>query len=124
MTYPGPEKTSTNNMQNLGQRGFPAISNYCSLTQAVIPFRKEKEALLLMATKKPDSTTAPVMTVVGALESLRDGKDRQWVLQSAASKFNVTISTPNTDGQGDSRAAAGGRCVGARRSITAAQLIK
>ena len=79
----------------------------------------KKEALLLMATKKTDSTTA-LVTVVGALELLQDNKDRQWVLQSAASKFNVTFSAPNTDGQGGSRAAAGVLGSGAVADVQAA----
>lgn len=72
-----------------------------------------------MATKKTDSTTA-LVTVVGALDSLQDDKDRQWVLQSAASKFNVTLSTPNTDGQGGNRAATGVLGTGAVADVQAA----
>ena len=59
-----------------------------------------------MATKKTDSTTV-LVTVVGALELLHDEKDRQWVLQSAASKFNVTLQMPDTGGQGGSGGALG-----------------
>src|SRR4030065_690478 len=59
-----------------------------------------------MATKRTDSTTV-LVTVVGALELLHDEKDRQWVLQSAASKFNVTLQMPDTGGQGGSGGALG-----------------
>src|SRR4051794_38833177 len=42
-----------------------------------------------MVTKKNDSTGA-LVTVVAALEPLND-TDRHWVLQSAASKFTLTL---------------------------------
>jgi hypothetical protein len=42
-----------------------------------------------MDAKKADPTTA-LVAVIKALESLKES-DRQWVLQSAASKFNATI---------------------------------
>jgi hypothetical protein len=59
-----------------------------------------------MATKKTDPTTA-LVTVISALESLQDEKDRQWVLQSAASKFNVTLQTPNAGGAGGNGGSSG-----------------
>ncbi len=52
-----------------------------------------------MATKKTDATAA-LVTVIDALESLQEEKDRQWVLQSAASKFDVTLQVPSAGGAG------------------------
>lgn len=43
-----------------------------------------------MAAKKNNSTSA-LVTVIGALETLND-TDRQWVLQSAASKFALSVA--------------------------------
>ncbi|MGB7930400.1 MAG: hypothetical protein WCF61_19785 [Terriglobales bacterium] len=50
-----------------------------------------------MAAKKNDSTAA-LVAVVAALEDLNDA-DRHWVLQSAASKFTLTVQTAGGGGQ-------------------------
>lgn len=73
-----------------------------------------------MVAKKTDSTTV-LVTVVGALESLQDEKDRQWVLQSAASKFNVTLQMPDTGGLGGSGGTPG---AGAAADVQAAITMK
>jgi hypothetical protein len=62
-----------------------------------------------MAVKKNDATAA-LVTVVGALESLEDS-DRQWVLQSAASRFSVAIQQgagSGGGGQGGGQSGTGG----------------
>jgi len=51
-----------------------------------------------MAVKKNDATSA-LVTVIGALESLEDA-DRQWVLQSAASRFSIAIQQGAGSGGG------------------------
>ena len=56
-----------------------------------------------MGAKKNDSTHA-LVAVIGALDPLKES-DRQWVLQSAASKFVVTIQATTTGGQAGAGAA-------------------
>lgn len=51
-----------------------------------------------MTAKKNDSTAALVI-VVDALEPLNDA-ERQWVLQSAASKFTLTMQVPSAGSAG------------------------
>lgn len=58
-----------------------------------------------MSAKKQDSTSA-LVTVVKALESLSDA-DKQWVLNSAASRWTLTIQ-PHTGGAGGGAGGAGG----------------
>lgn len=69
-----------------------------------------------MAAKKNDSTSA-LVAVVDALEPLNDG-DRQWVLQSAASKFSVAIqlaASANVSAGNQPAAGAGPSAVGTAR---------
>jgi hypothetical protein len=68
-----------------------------------------------MAAKKIDSTSA-LVRVVQALEAVEE-KDRQWVLQSAASKFALTIQVPAGNAAG---AQAGASPAGGMPGIPAA----
>jgi|SRR5438067_8966352 len=65
-----------------------------------------------MTAKKNDSTGA-LVTVVAALEALNDA-DRNWVLQSAASKFTLTLQAA---------AGAGQAGAGIANTVTAAPLV-
>jgi hypothetical protein len=76
-----------------------------------------------MATKKKQDSTSALVTVVKALEGLSD-TDKQWVLNSAASRWTLTVQTQTSGGEGTGGGTGGGAPAGANTPDAQAAITK